>query len=60
MNETEREEKFCTDSGIEIKRIYTLSDVKNVADAKNDAGTFPYTRGVQATMYRSKFWTMRQ
>ena len=55
MKEQERKEKFCTDSGIEIKRVYTKI---NVADEQ--PGEFPFTRGVQETMYRSKFWTMRQ
>lgn len=53
-----QEKKFCTDSGIEIKRIYTsgLSTKEN----EGDAGQFPFTRGVQPDMYRGKFWTMRQ
>lgn len=55
MKEQERKEIFCTDSGIEIKRVYTKI---NVADEQ--PGEFPFTRGVQETMYRSKFWTMRQ
>ena len=46
------ERKFCTDSGIEIRRIYS-SD-------KEDAGKYPFTRGVQPDMYRGKLWTMRQ
>src|SRR3989304_3330790 len=55
MEEKERKEKFLTDSGIEIKRLYQKS---NVADEK--PGEYPFTRGVQSTMYRSRFWTMRQ
>jgi len=55
MQEQERKQKFCTDSGIEIKRVYNKL---NVADEQ--PGEFPFTRGVQETMYRSKLWTMRQ
>ena len=53
-----QEKKFCTDSGIEIKRIYT-SDSSKKKD-NDDAGQFPFTRGVQSDMYRGKLWTMRQ
>ena len=44
-----------TDSGIEIKRIYPTIDV-----VKEEPGKYPYTRGVQEEMYRTKLWTMRQ
>jgi len=47
--------KFTTDSGIEIKRVYEPTNTGN-----EQPGTFPYTRGVHAEMYRSKLWTMRQ
>ena len=43
--------------GIKIKPIYTSADVK---EAKPVAGVFPYTRGVHATMYTAKPWTIRQ
>lgn len=49
---SERERKFCTDSGIEIKRIYSAEG--------EDAGKYPFTRGIQPDMYRGKLWTMRQ
>src|SRR6202007_4187 len=55
MEEQERKAKFLTDSGIEIKRVYGK---KEFPDEK--PGEFPFTRGVQSTMYRSKLWTMRQ
>ncbi len=55
MQEQERKEKFCTDSGIEIKRVYNPLEVTN-----EQPGEFPFTRGVQETMYRSKLWTTRQ
>jgi methylmalonyl-CoA mutase, N-terminal domain len=47
-----------TDSGIEIKEVYTDADAGIVE--KNLPGQFPFTRGVQPDMYRGKLWTMRQ
>ncbi|MEO6228495.1 MAG: methylmalonyl-CoA mutase family protein [Ferruginibacter sp.] len=47
-----------TDSGIEIKEVYTADDVTSVPDEL--PGQFPFTRGVQPDMYRGKLWTMRQ
>lgn len=58
----ERKVKFTTDSGIEVKRIYTPEDVQDL-NYLNDLGfpgQYPFTRGVQPTMYRGRFWTMRQ
>ncbi len=58
----ERKEKFETFSGIEIKRVFTSKDVEDL-DYERDLGfpgMYPYTRGVQPTMYRGRFWTMRQ
>ncbi len=50
--------QFETDSGIEIERCYTH---RNGHDADPGMpGEFPYTRGIQQTMYRGKLWTMRQ
>src|SRR5436190_15958826 len=58
------ENKRFTDSGIEIKNIYTRDDLSKVRSPEDglDAapGQFPFTRGVQADMYRSRLWTMRQ
>jgi methylmalonyl-CoA mutase, N-terminal domain len=51
----ERKEKFETDSGIEIKPFYT-----SVSQETPPPGVYPYTRGINETMYRSKLWTMRQ
>ena len=48
-------ESFENTSGIEIDRIY-----QNPVELKEDAGQFPYTRGVHPTMYRGRLWTMRQ
>ena len=60
----ERRERFVTSSDIEIAEIYTAEDLDATGfDARRDLGLPgepPFTRGVQATMYRSRFWTMRQ
>ncbi len=56
----ERKEKFEFDTGEEVKRLYTPLDVE--VDYENDLGypgQYPFTRGVQPTMYRGKLWTMR-
>ncbi len=47
-----------TDSGIEIKQIYTPDDLP--ATLSPAPGTFPFTRGIQSSMYRGRLWTMRQ
>jgi methylmalonyl-CoA mutase N-terminal domain/subunit len=60
----ERRERFVTSSDIEIADVYTAADLEAVGfDPRRDLGLPgepPFTRGVQATMYRSRFWTMRQ
>lgn len=57
----ERAAKFITTSSEEIERLYTPLDISDMDYARdlNDAGQYPYTRGVHATMYRGKVWTMR-
>jgi len=49
-----------TDSGIPIQKVYTGADTPKDINGKELPGQFPYTRGVQADMYRGKLWTMRQ
>ena len=49
------EQKIFTDSDIEIKKLYC-----HAVPVKEAPGAFPFTRGVQADMYRGKLWTMRQ
>ena len=49
-----------TDSGIEVKKVYTSEDLPKEIDGNQLPGSFPYTRGVQSDMYRGKLWTMRQ
>ena len=52
------EKKIYTDSGIEVKHVYTAAD--QAAQDTAQPGEFPYTRGIQPDMYRGKLWTMRQ
>ncbi|GAB2807870.1 acyl-CoA mutase large subunit family protein [Ferruginibacter profundus] len=52
------EKKIITDSGIEIKQVYSAGDL--TVNTTELPGEFPYTRGVQPDMYRGKLWTMRQ
>jgi methylmalonyl-CoA mutase N-terminal domain/subunit len=52
------QEKKFTDSGIEIKKLYAQTDVKQ--ESIEQPGEFPFTRGIQKDMYRGKLWTMRQ
>ncbi|WP_456368726.1 acyl-CoA mutase large subunit family protein [Thermococcus sp.] len=59
----ERKEKFRTDDGFEMKRLYTPADLGEDWDYLEKLGfpgEYPFTRGVYATMYRGRFWTMRQ
>lgn len=46
---------------IKVKRLYTPLDTQNLSYSKQTGfpGQYPFTRGIQATMYRSRFWTMR-
>ncbi len=58
----ERRTRFETTSGIEIADLYTPADVAGIDDERDlgRPGEYPFTRGVQPTMYRSRLWTMRQ
>src|SRR6516165_6817133 len=51
-----------TDSGIEIKPVYTERDLADWEPGRQlgDPGSFPYTRGIYPTMYRGRPWTIRQ
>lgn len=58
----EQREEFTSISGTPINRIYTPEDSAGV-NYVNDLGypgEYPYTRGIQPTMYRGRYWTMRQ
>lgn len=58
----ERKETFSNSSGIEVKRVYTPEDIVELDYLRdlNLPGEYPFTRGVQPTMYRGRLWTMRQ
>ncbi len=57
----ERKAAFVTGSDAPIRRLYTPLDTKgDYMEKVGLPGEFPYTRGVQQTMYRGRFWTMRQ
>ncbi len=51
--------EFKTTWGEEVKRLYTPMDVGDYSQIGFPA-EYPFTRGVQSTMYRGKLWTMRQ
>lgn len=57
----ERRDEFATSSGIPVNRLY-LPDDPNTDYLKKSGfpGQYPFTRGVQPTMYRGRYWTMRQ
>ena len=58
----ERSSSFTTISDTPVERLYTADDVQDIDPARDlpPAGEFPYTRGIHATGYRGKLWTMRQ
>src|SRR4030042_5054000 len=58
----EREPSFKTTSHIELERLYTPLDLVDLdyCGELGFPGEFPFTRGVQPTMYRGRFWPMRQ
>lgn len=56
----ERKEQFILDTDEEVKRLYTPLDVNvDYEQELGYPGQYPFTRGVQPTMYRGKLWTMR-
>ena len=60
MSKRESDEKISP-SGIPVKTVYRPEDAElNYASDLADPGKWPYTRGVQPTMYRGRLWTMRQ
>jgi methylmalonyl-CoA mutase N-terminal domain/subunit len=57
----ERKKEFRTTSDIEVERCFTpVFDSPAYEERLGFPGTYPFTRGVQPTMYRGRFWTMRQ
>jgi methylmalonyl-CoA mutase N-terminal domain/subunit len=59
---SERPRTFTTLSGLPLNNLYSDADLPNwnPDDALGFPGEFPYTRGIYPTMYRGRFWTMRQ
>ena len=54
-------EPFKTSSGIPVERLYGPESLKERDPAEiGQPGEFPFTRGIQPAMYRSRTWTMRQ
>ncbi|MBT3190057.1 MAG: methylmalonyl-CoA mutase family protein [Anaerolineae bacterium] len=57
----ERKDEFKTSSGIEVPRLALDPELASAMDTSQGfPGEYPFTRGVQPTMYRGRFWTMRQ
>ncbi len=58
----ERKERFETSSDIDLLPVYVPEDLSdfNYSDALGYPGEYPFTRGIQPTMYRGRLWTMRQ
>lgn len=62
MKGKKEEGKRFTESGIEVKPLYTQEDLGRL-DPVSEIGKpseYPYTRGIHKTMYRDRLWTMRQ
>jgi methylmalonyl-CoA mutase N-terminal domain/subunit len=57
-----RKDHFTTLSGLPLERLYTAENIsaENPETSIGYPGEFPYTRGIYPTMYRGRFWTMRQ
>ncbi|MHB8070113.1 MAG: acyl-CoA mutase large subunit family protein [Desulfobaccales bacterium] len=58
----ERKKEFVNTSGIPVQRVYTPLDMEgfDYLDKLGLPGQYPYTRAVQPTAYRGRYWTMRQ
>jgi len=57
----ERQEEFKTTSGMKVERLYLPQDADpDYQEKLGFPGQYPFTRGVQPTMYRGRYWTMRQ
>lgn len=62
LEREERKEEFKTPSGIPLKQVYGPEDIESQKYIQDIGfpGSEPFTRGVYPTMYRGRFWTMRQ
>src|ERR1700688_703288 len=58
----DRREKLTTLSGLPLESLYSAENLasQNPEETIGYPGEFPYTRGIYPTMYRGRFWTMRQ
>ncbi len=58
----ERKARFLTTSGVAVKGLYRPEDVAGLDYERDlgDPGSYPFTRGIHANMYRGRLWTMRQ
>jgi methylmalonyl-CoA mutase N-terminal domain/subunit len=57
----QRPDKFMTTSSVPLDILYTPENVRSeYLEDINFPGQYPFTRGVQPTMYRGRLWTMRQ
>jgi methylmalonyl-CoA mutase, N-terminal domain len=62
VRRSDRKEEFTTLSGLPLESLYTAETLasQNPEETVGYPGEFPYTRGIYPTMYRGRFWTMRQ
>jgi len=62
VRRSDRKEKFTTVSGLPLESLYTAETLasQDPEESVGYPGEFPYTRGIYPTMYRGRFWTMRQ
>ncbi len=61
LKNPERKKEFTTASFSPVKELFHPGDIAgNYNDKLNFPGEYPFTRGIQPTMYRGKYWTMRQ
>jgi len=58
----ERQDEFDTISGVQVDTVYTPEDLVGFgyAEGLGFPGEYPFTRGIQPSMYRGRLWTMRQ
>ncbi len=58
----ERQDRVEATSGVELDQLYTAEDLTGLqyGEALGYPGEYPFTRGIQPTMYRGRVWTMRQ
>ncbi len=62
-SQEERKDQFMTSSGISVQRVYdpaSIASTDSYEEQVGDPGMYPFTRGIQPTMYRGRLWTMRQ